>query len=446
MKRFAYLAMAVLMPVTSLAQSNYSFDDEVNAELEKMYQGQGTSSSNSGSNPVQAQTGPQVQVNVATTQSTAQTAPATTQVAPVSQPVIAQPITAPAAAAAAPIAAPVVQKQETTVIEATPLKESKAEMLRKSRQDAEISTEQNIVVKLEESRLEDEKRRSEVLFGDKFNALSQAKTEQKQDLEQAALINNSPNSTVIQQQGAVATTTPVIAPAVVSAPVVDTTPVVVAPVKVESKEEIRSEVRAQLSDMQEEKTETRSYFSGLAGMGDYGVRNVRGNYSLGFSFGQKFNDRLLAEGSFIYSNFDVEQRDGGVVCDFYTCTAYPRITRMDQYAGSALVKYQLLGGTIRPVVGGVMSYVYRTFSDSQFGNSSNYAQSHALDLGLMGGVDVELSKKFSIGLDARYMFNLTNRTNTSGFQQSFSQSVYGSDTPIERISYMNISLVGTATF
>ena len=439
MKRFAYLAMAVLLPETSLAQSNYTFDDEVNAELEKMYQGQGTSSSNSGSNPIQAQTGPQVQVNVATNQGTTvtptQTAPVVAQVAPVSQPtaVIDQPIA---------VAAPIVQKQETTVISATPLKESKAEQIRKSRQDAEISTEQSIVVKLEESRLEDEKRRSEVLFGDKFETLQ----------GQNALINNSPNSSVIQQQGTIiapVAATPV--PAVVAPVIVTEAPIVVpAPVKHEDRhdrDDVRGEVRASIQEMKEEKkSETRSYFSGLAGLGDYpDVKNVRGNYSLGFSFGQKFNDRMLAEGSFMYSNFDVEQRDGNVICN-PGCVAYPRITRMDQYAGSAQVKYQLLGGMIRPVIGGALAYVYRTFSDTQFGNSSNYAQSHALDLGLVTGVDVELSEKFTIGLDARYMWNMTNRSQTSGFQQSFSQSVYGSDTPIEQLSYMNISLVGRATF
>ncbi|MFN7730053.1 MAG: hypothetical protein ACK5P7_12920 [Bdellovibrio sp.] len=440
MKRFAYLAMAVLLPVTSLAQSNYTFDDEVNAELEKMYQGQGTSSSNSGSNPIQAQTGPQVQVNVATNQGTTvtptQTAPVVAQVAPVSQPVA---VTQPTTVIDQPIAvsAPIVQKQETTVISATPLKESKAEQIRKSRQDAEISTEQNIVVKLEESRLEDEKRRSEVLFGDKFQTLQ----------GQNALINNSPNSSVIQQQETIVA--PAVATPVIATPVIVTeAPVVVsAPVKHEDRDDVRGEVRASIQEMKEEKkSETRSYFSGLAGLGDYpDVKNVRGNYSLGFSFGQKFNDRLLAEGSFLYSNFDVEQREGVVICN-PGCVAYPRITRMDQYAGSAQMKYQLLGGMIRPVIGGALAYVYRTFSDSQFGNSSNYAQSHALDLGLVTGVDVEFSEKFTIGLDARYMWNMTNRSQTSGFQQSFSQSVYGSDTPIEQLSYMNISLVGRATF
>lgn len=65
----------------------------------------------------------------------------------------------------------IVQKQPTTFVEASPLVESKAEQMRKSRVDAEAQTETKIVEKLETSRLEDEKRRADVLFGSKFEQL-----------------------------------------------------------------------------------------------------------------------------------------------------------------------------------------------------------------------------------------------------------------------------------
>src|SRR5438045_3203689 len=48
--------------------------------------------------------------------------------------------------------APVVVSQPTTYVEATPLEESRADRLRKARQDTEVQTEQKIVEKLEQSR------------------------------------------------------------------------------------------------------------------------------------------------------------------------------------------------------------------------------------------------------------------------------------------------------
>ena len=63
------------------------------------------------------------------------------------------------AAAVAPV------QQPTTIVEAQPVQESRAELMRKARQNAEVSTEQKIVEKLEESRLREEQqpRRAERL-------------------------------------------------------------------------------------------------------------------------------------------------------------------------------------------------------------------------------------------------------------------------------------------
>lgn len=453
MKRFMTLVLAASLPIAAMAQNNYSFDDEVNAELEKMYAQSGQA--------VKARSAqaPQVQVNVqANPQASAvqsneqQTA---TKVAASPAQVADQTQTAAAVAPAVQV-----QKQPTTVVEASPMQESKAELIRKSRQDAEVQTEQKIVEKLEASRLEDEKRRSDVLFGDKFKALEQDQKGQAsadQNQTNGVKIENSPNAVV--NQNPVQNAVPVIVADqaakqndkdLQAAKVQD---VKAEEVKVEKKEDaltkddVRAEVRASLEEMKpKEEKKSKSYFSGIVGMGDYpDVRNVRGNYSLGVAFGQKANDRLLIEGSFVYSNYDVEQRDMYPVCG-YGCTLYPRITNMDQYQGAATVKYQLLGGMFRPYAGGVAAYSYRTFSDKQFGSSSNNAQSHAFDIGVTGGIDLETSESFAIGLDLKYMFNIYSRANNSGFQKSFAQSVYNSDTPIEQLSYMTIGVNARMSF
>ena len=164
-----------------------------------------------------------------------------------------------------------VQTQPTTFIEASPLSDSKADYIRKNRQDEEMKTESKIVEKLEQSRMEDEKKRAAVLFGDKFDNM---------------------------QNGASVQTAAQLAPA----------PQPVQPIIVEERESltrdaVREEVRAALEDDSSAivaPIESR-YFSGSAGMGYYpDVQNVKGNYSLGAAFGTRY-DFFMVEGAFLMS-------------------------------------------------------------------------------------------------------------------------------------------------
>lgn len=407
---------ASLSLVSQVAWSQADLDGEIDAELSRIYAEQDKSSD------VQAVNGraSQVQVNVnaspAAVNST-ESGMATSQVAP-------QAVTAPAVAAPQQMVAPVaIQQEPVTYIESTPLTESRAEMIRKSRQDAEVKTEQKIVEKLEMSRLEDEKRRSDVLFGDKWQQMNNTNTQQ-------VIVPAQP--VVVQEQQ--------IAPVQVVAEPVDQDPI--------DEEIIRNEVRASLAEMHAQKpVEKKSYFSGGVGLAEYmDVSNVRNNYSLGFAVGSKVNDRLLVEGSFMYGNFEIDQRDGYSYCDGWGCGYYNRITDMDQYSGAATAKYQLFSGVFRPVFGGTLAYTYRTFSDDQFGLANNDAQSHALDLGAVAGADLELAEDFSVGIEFKHMFwNIMNR-NSNRFSRGFSQTVYGNDTPIERLNQTTISVFGRATF
>lgn len=424
------LAVMALMPVAVMAQTN--LDAEVNAELEKMYKEQATAtqvqaaSANSGVQTQAAQTAaPATASAVVVPSAPVAQASAPTAVAQPATVVQTQTVVAPATAAvsAAPAvaAAPAAAVQPTTVIEASPLTESGAEKLRKARQEAELYTEQNIVQKLEQSRLEDEKKRADVLFGDKFNQLN-------------------------AQQNAQAT------PAVVAAPVA--VQQVVAPVATPEakqevdREQIRSEVSAALADMkpkEEEKPKGQNYIGVLGGGGSYpDAKNVRGQYAAGVALGRKFDQHLVLEGTFMYSNYQVDQSmNSGCYMDF-SGNCYPRITNMNQYAGQALVKYQLFSGTFHPEIGAVGAYTYRTFSDTQFSMSSSSASSNALDAGVMTGASMELTDKFSVGLDFRYMWNLTYKT--SGLQTSFQQSFMNSSSPIETMNYYTVNVVGRMAF
>lgn len=444
MKRLALLTVLALVPA-SMALAQNSLDEEINAELDRMYQQKSSRSAP-----------PSVQVNVQTNP-TATATPYNNQVSGQTTKLAQEQATT------------TVQRAPITVIESSPLDDSRAEKLRKARQEAEMKTEESMVERLEKSRLDDERRRAEALFGDRYRQIMDQKSEQT---TQQVIVNqnNGKQGDVIQPSAAVQA--PVQAPVQVQAPPVYSEQPVIIPTRPDDKdrderrrnhereeeeaaydrEKMRNDKRGQKhdDDKHDEKHddkdhfERRNYISGLLGMSEYSdAINVRGNFSVGVALGTNLSENLLVEGNFLYSSFDIQQADSG---PYPLDPVFGRITKMNQYGFVSVLKYQLLHGMIRPVVGGVAGYTYRTFEDKQLAFPNNNASSHAIDLGVMAGVDVEVTKSFSIGADFRYMWNLYNRTNNSGFQQRFSQTVLQCGTPIEEISYMSFFLVGRATF
>ncbi len=273
-----------------------------------------------------------------------------------------------------------VQRQPEVLIEASPLSNSRADSIRRGRQEEELKTESRIVEKLEQSRLEDEKKRASILFGDKFDNLQNA-----------------------QQAPAYV---PVQAPPSYIHP---------QPIHVEkesvSHDEIREEVRMALDDDKHiiEPIHEQRYFVATAGIGQYpDVTAIKGNYSLGAGFGNRF-DYFLVEGSFTYSNYTVtgDYNQPGSFNVIYS------EFDMNQYQGSMTAKYQMLGGFVRPVLGGLVSYSYREYV-AAYNTISTRAgdevgSSHAVDLGILAGVDLEFNSKMSFGADMKYLFNMSNK-------------------------------------
>ena len=409
MKKYFYILAALsIAPTFALAQS--TLENDVDAELDSMYASQ-------------------------------QAPAATTKAAQVQEVKAAQPLNlngsqpiyilnqAPSTASAQ-VQQQQVQKQPTTVIEAAPLAESRAEQIRKTRQDAEVQTEQKIVEKLEQSRMEDEKRRADVLFGDKLNNIN----------------NNQQQQVPVQQ--------PVVQQPVAQ-PVVQ--PVVVQEVK-EPKENTRDIIREELANaMKVEKEEVlppvqTKYVAGLIGIGDYpDVSNVKGNYSLGVAFGSKV-DGFIIEGSFLYSNYTVKQNQYN---NYYGNSNVD----VNQYAGSLAAKVQFFDGIVKPVIGGLVSYSYRQYELKDNGyayntgyypystngnNGSTSANSHAVDIGALVGADLEFSPKYAIGLDFRYMWNLSNRINYDGNNAYYNEMM--NTNPIEKLQYYVMSISGRMNF
>lgn len=337
-----------------------------------------------------------------------------------------------------------VQKQPQVDITASPLQKSRAEQIREARQQVEVDTENRIVEKLEVSRIEDEKRRANVLFGQQFDQLSQ----QNNNINAQNVNLNQQTNQGIQQ-------VPVQMVPVQLAPVAP-----VAPAKeddfvdgVENREWIREEIRAALKTEEElpvEPLESR-YFGAIIGIGDYpDVRNVRGNYLLGATFGTKFDNAYAIEGSFTYGDYSVEQYGGGFYDPAYGSWV-PRMVDVQQYSGSLAAKYMLFDGMVKPVFGGLVQYSYRNFrwSQDQYNyaipaSRSENATSHAIDVGVIAGADIDFSKKFSLGLDFRYMYNLSSRVDTGGSGTFLTSPQFG--TPIEKLQYYTMSLIGKVNF
>lgn len=440
MKKLVVLALLAVIPASNvLAQS--SIDDEINAELDRMYSSKSTRGV------------PSVQVNV-------QTTPTQNQVVDQKS---AQETSNKAANST-------VQKAPVTVIEAAPLMESRSEKIRRLRQEEELKTEAKLVEKLEMSRMDDERRRVEAIFGngEKVNvnvnspsqltfqqsAIEQNANNNKGDVQQTAeieqksqevqaVIVDSPKAVV--SQPAVQAETVKAPPVVIAEPVVVAQPVVTAPAVVVIEDKAHAHVsHVNVVEVKAEEKVSKAYLTGLVGLGQYeDVKNVRGDYAFGLALGKKINDRTMVEGLFQYARYQVEQFDSG---PFGFDPIYPRITEMNQYGFGAALKYQIIGGSFRPYVGGMAQYSYRTFSDIQFGFANNDASSHAVDLGLLLGAEFEVSSEFAVGLDFKYLMNVYNRASNQGLQTRFSQSVYGSATPIEKLSSMITSISARFSF
>lgn len=411
-KSFSLVLVLSVLSAMGYAQTT-NLDSEVDAELNKMYSAQ----------PAQVQS---------------------------AQPVTAQPIyilnqATPTATSQSTATQEVVQKQPTTVIEASPLTESRAEALRKARQEAETSTEMKIVEKLEAARLEDEKRRAQLLFGDKLNSGSEAQG-------QAAPVAPAP---VPQPQIIIIPQAPV-APAVQpekpsevkkeeAVQVVE--PSVAKEVEAADKAEVELSTHATVAP----EKQTQRYFSGMVGVPVVdGADYVLGNYSLGFTVGNKYGQTFAVEGSFIYSNYESR--------NIYNYAMYgrPDLFDVNQYTGAIAGKWYLLQGVVKPLIGGLAQYSYRDFqwSEKNYVRPANLSRSdsHAVDVGAIVGVEVEFSPTMTLGLETRYIKNLMVRRNysidnlnNSPFQNAVN-SQFGYRTPIEDLDYYTISLMARVAF
>lgn len=301
-----------------------------------------------------------------------------------------------------------VEQRPTVYVESSPLDESKASRMRKQREAVEAETEMRIVEKLEQDRMESERERAQRLFGEKW------------DKQQTQIPQHNQNLA----------------------------PVVVGPSAAEQeleKEDFKQDLREIVTELRAEEKEVDAppvtgeqyYLLLQGGAGVYpGVENVRGAYNLGVHFGIDYVYGLMVEAGLSFSNYDMYEcagYNGG--CNYSPLNANLREIRQTN-VGLAL-KYKFNSSSrIKPVVGGVASIAFREY-ELMNGNGYNAvsAKSQALDLGVVGGVDVELGPRLAIGADIRYMFNITNRVDGANFGANNFNAFSANSSPIEELQY-----------
>lgn len=288
---------------------------------------------------------------------------------------------------------------------------TQAEAMRKARESAEMSTEQRIVEKLEASRLEDERRRADVLFGDRFEALEEKKVIEKKEvieddygLKEEKVVEKVVVKEVIKEK--------------------EETPEVIAPVQTQT---------VAVQPPQHFKND-RTYMGVAVGGMSYDASNVESNYAAGVVIGRDMGNKVSVEGSFLYSNHFVEKF-------WYT----PLYSEVSQYDIGLTAKYSIFSGSLRPFVGAGVNYVYRNYQDriyygggygsDEFGDEAN---THAVDGSLLAGLDLQISPNLLIGAEFKYSTNVFVQNDEPVFAQKWAQPTYGK--PLEEIDRSQVTV------
>lgn len=279
--------------------------------------------------------------------------------------------------------------------------DSRASELRKSRQRAELETELKATEKIEEARLRDERRRNEVLFGDRFNDLEKEEHSRRshQQSSGATMVQTVP--VYIQQQPAVKE-------------------------KHEDKESLIEEIR-DLFDKKEQghggigknPQSVKNYMFLSAGLTEFPkAENIQGSGAFGIGLGAELQDRFLLEGMFQYASYTKH---------------YLTQSDIDEYTGSAALKVQFNHALFRPYAGATAAYSYRTYSDEM--GASRQTSSSALDVGMVGGAQFEVNPDFTVGGEFRYLWNLTSKT------PDYYAIMYPGEEPLDTFSHYVLALV-----
>lgn len=325
----------------------------------------------------------------------------------------------PAAAAPSGGAQPIyIIQQPTTNVDAAPVKESRAEVLRKQREEVERQNEMKLIEKLEDDRLNAEKTRMDQLNGGAAAVAAPVQTTTTTTVQQPQFV----------EQSGVAKPIPVI---VVNQPAQNENNVAEAI------------VAAKVIDAAVKKDESKFILGPILGITNYpSISNVSGVYSIGASGEWLFSDnKFSVSGDVIYSSFDIRNV---TVAPCYYCIPVPGtpiITTMNQWNAGSTLKYRFGEGTLKPFVGTYVGYTRRGYSArvSWAYNNDSYTGSNAFDGGLLAGVAIKASDSIVFGAEFRYIWNFSYRTDDP-LAYGVSGYTYIIGAPLESLNYYTASV------
>lgn len=316
-------------------------------------------------------------------------------------------------------------QQPATVVEAAPIVDSKAEAMRKARQDIEVQTEQKIVEKLEQDRLNEEKARADRLFGNKADAAGAA-----------VVATPAPVPALTPAPAPVA---PVVAP--VPAPVPQAAPAPIVEIAEPAAKPVA--IAAQVDESSNDSAEPshKYYAGGQIGNLNYQASNVKTNYAVGAAVGAIFSPQWSVELSYLYSNSYIG--DGVQPMALYH--------RLDQNDLSFAAKYSFMSHKkLRPYVGASATYIARKYTDliyqSYYPNRYSATQNtQAVNMGVLGGADFWITDAISIGAGFDYNFNVMT---FSGWDQRqiVGYPMYNNLQELEKIDFWTVKVVAKFVF
>ena len=311
-----------------------------------------------------------------------------------------------------------VEQRPKAYVDSSPLDESNAAKLRRKRQSVEVETEMRIVEKLEQDRMESEKKRAARLFGDKWDQGYQAAAPVQQP------VAPQPQAQVYM----------------------------VSPAEQElEKEDLKQDLREIVSELKSEEKEvvsdddflgfgSSSMYVGVGGgAGMYpDTKNIDGGYRLSLNLGWDYTSGMSVDLGLGFSEYDLYD----CFNSNYSCSVSPyggNLKTIKQTDISLLINYKFNNRSrFTPTLGGVTSIVLRDYSSNSY-NSSNELKSRALDLGISGGMLLELSPNMQLAADARYMFNVVKDVDANGYSP-FTYYASSNATDVEELQYLLINV------
>lgn len=256
-------------------------------------------------------------------------------------------------------AQPVVHVKDSSI------EESSAAKARKRREEAEIRTEQKIAETLEKARLADEKRRAERLFGGKIQP------------------NTYETPKAVVPQGNT---------------------------RLQTIEKKLSDIQTNLFNQEFDKLQQDSgrYVGLNLGVAQYNVeglefaKDVTTKSVFGISTGMRMEDNpfITLDGHFLFSQH-VYKNTADLDNNYY----FPQV---NQYNAGLSLKYDVIPFVITPRLGASIDYTFRQyFMESSFDNPSKKLDTHSVEVGLMAGGYIQVSKRLGIEISYTQMTNIS---------------------------------------